>query len=42
MKLIQMGIGLKITQKINNSNENINNNTLSIHINENWVVKIKS
>ncbi len=38
MKLIQMGIGLKITQKINNSKDNINNNTLSIHINENWVV----
>ena len=38
MKLIPMEIGLKIIQKINNSNNNIDNNALSIHINKNWIV----
>ena len=33
-----MEIGLKIIQKINNSNNNIDNNALSIHINKNWIV----
>ena len=37
MKLTPMEIGLKTIRKINNSSNNINGNSLSIHINENWI-----